>query len=702
MKLIFSSILLIFSFTLFSQGKVSPWNEDGVRELAKNGSEQEILTSSSMLTQEGYLFYAEILADRLLEFKPNSSNYNYRKGFLMLEIRRDYTGAIPYFQMAILDTDPNFDMYSTSEKSAPTDSYYHLARCYHYNEELDKAEQQYTNFITNSKKRSERIPEAELRLLQLQTARKLMKEPVNVYLKNIGDQVNTEYPEYSSVISLDGSALFFTSRRPWDKNETDEFRDPSLNQYTEDIYVSYMDYDSTWTQPVRLKFCKPERNEATSAVSMDERRIYLYQDDKGNGDMYFTDFYLEKFNEITFIEDKNINTDYWETHCMVSNDGSLMFIVSDKPGGFGGRDIYMSKRKGDGSWSKPENLGPEINGPKDDDAPFISIDNKQLYFATNDSRSIGGFDIMMSEQNKDGKWGTANNLGYPFNSTNDDIFYTTTVDGLRGYMTSYRPDGNGEKDIYEIKNEYLGVKTICVLDGTIKTLDGSPLPEEFAINVNVNCDDCDSTENNRLIFPRLRDGKFITGLKPCKTYTLQYKDATTGNIMGEESFTTKCDVEYEVIKRELILDVPNRKIIFPKDTVQEIPDVIVKNYPNVEFMHYFEYNKNKLSVTKGELNDFVKSIEKQLADGRESITINIYSSASSVPTKTYETNDKLAKIRAENMKSDLMSYFEKESSLKAKVNVVIVTAIVQGPNYVKDATDISKYRPYQYVGLKTE
>ena len=172
--------------------------------------------------------------------------------------------------------------------------------------------------------------------------------------------------------------------------------------------------------------------------------------------------------------------------------------------------------------------------------------------------------------------------------------------------------------------------------------------------------------------------------------------------MGEESFTTKCDVEYEEIKRELILDVPNKKILFPKDTIQDVPEVIVADFPNIEFMHYFDYNKNKLTVKKGELNDFVKNVEKQLKDGREKITINIYSSASKVPTKTYETNDKLTSIRAENMKYDLMNYFEKESEYKDKVNVVIVTTVVQGPEYNKDSSDKSKYRPYQYVGLKTE
>jgi hypothetical protein len=194
----------------------------------------------------------------------------------------------------------------------------------------------------------------------------------------------------------------------------------------------------------------------------------------------------------------------------------------------------------------------------------------------------------------------------------------------------------------------------------------------------------------------------MTGLKPCKTYQISYFNATDNLVMYEETFTTKCNVNYQEIVRNYILDVKNKQFVFPKDTVQEIDPVIASTHKNVEFIHYFDYNKNKLYTNRGELKDFVKEVEKQLKDGREKVTINIYSSSSKVPTKTYESNENLAKIRAENMKYDLTTYFDNIPGLKGKVNVVIVTAIVDGPEYNKDFKDKDKYLPYQFVGLKTE
>lgn len=699
-------VLLLFSLLIgvntFAQEPEDGITEELVRQIAETENEATLVKEASAFMQEGYLYFSEILVDKLLEYNAESPNYNYRKGFLMLKIRKDYLGAKKYLEKAILDVDPNYDAYSPREKRAPTDAFYHLGKCYHLDEDVTKAHEMYSKFMEVSKSSSELVPVAKMNLQQCNVARYAMNNPKDVYLKNIGPVINTSDPEYSPVISLDGGSLYFTSRRPWPNKETESMRDPAINQYPEDIYVSYLNFeDSTWTTPEKLEFCQPRRNEATIAISSDERKIYVYMDSTGFGDIYYTDFFHAKFNKIEAMTIPKLNTEHWETHSMMTHDQKSLYFVSDRPGGYGGRDIYVVHRKENGSWSEPMNLGPKINGPFDEDSPFISIDNKTLYYATNGEKSMGGFDIMRSDLQSDGSWSEGMNLGYPINSTNDDAFYTTTIDGRRGYMTSFRAGGHGEKDIYEIYNDYLGVKDLAVLKGVVKTVDDKPIPEDFAINVKLVCVDCDESANNKLVYPRLRDGIFMTGLEPCKTYRLEYKNVTDELEMGNESFTTLCDTAYQEIYKELLLDVDKKMIIFPEDTL-ELDTVAVSSFNNLEFMHYFAYNKNKLNVKRGKLKQFVKDVEDQLNGGREEITINVYSSASHVPTKTYDTNEKLTKLRAENMKYDLIQHFENDEKYKGRVNVVIVTAIVQGPEYTDDYRDKEKYFPYQYVGLKTE
>jgi tetratricopeptide (TPR) repeat protein len=690
--LITISTCLFIELLSFSQE-----TELDVRTKVLSMTEVQLLAEASMYTQDGFLYFAEILTDKLITFKPESPNYNYRKGYLSLEIRKDYVSAIPFLEKAVKSVSSNYDMYSTREKDAPTDALYHLASCYHLNQQIDKAEEYYNKFISESKKNSELIPVTKLKLTQCQVAKQQIAAPVNVFLRNIGTPVNTAYPEYSPVVSLDGSALYFTSRRPWANGETDDFKDEAINQYPEDVYVSYSDFDSSWTEPVRLEFCMPSRNEATAAVSSDEREIYLYEDTTGFGDIYYTDFYHAKFQDIKKLELEGVNTDDWETHAMMSHDKQMFFFTSDREGGYGGRDIYMLKLEGD-QWSKPINLGPRINGPNDEDAPFISIDNKTLYFASNGAKSIGGFDILYSSMSSDGTWEESKNIGFPFNSTNDDIFYTTTIDGLKGYMTSFRNGGFGDKDIYEIHNEYLGVNNVAVLKGRIKTADDKPIPEDFAINIRLICVDCDNTNAQRLIYPRLRDGVFVTALQPCKTYRLEYMNVTDKKIMGEDGFTTECTQEYQEIYKELILDVDKRTIVIPS---KEKDPIETPEFQPLEFMHYFTYNKNVISTSEGALKVFVEGIAKQIANGRESIVVSIYSSASNVPTSTYVTNQNLAHVRAENIKKELAKYFDNNPNLKGKVTVIVGSELVQGPDYEKDAGNRDKYKPFQYVGLKT-
>src|SRR5690606_887202 len=122
------------------------------------------------------------------------------------------------------------------------------------------------------------------------------------------------------------------------------------------------------------------------------------------------------------------------------------------------------------------------------------------------------------------------------------------------------------------------------------------------INVKLICVDCDQPNSERLIYPRLRDGVFMTALEPCKTYKLEYMNVTDNVVMGDDGFTTECTQEYQEIYKELILDVDKRTIVVPVDETDP-----TDGYPPLEFMHYFTYNKNVISTTEGDLKTFVEN-----------------------------------------------------------------------------------------------
>jgi len=690
-------LLILFSVFLFNSFGQSIDNE--ITKIIANGNESQLLKESSKYIQNEYYFHANKLVDKLLEKNNASSNYNYRKGFLLTKINNQFSEAIPYFEKAKEHVSLNFDVFSANEKNAPIELYYYLATCYHKKFELEKAKEFYSKFISLAKDKSELKELSKLKLMQCEYASTQNEMNASIKIKNMGNTINSEFPEYTPVISLDGTSLYFTARKKWKKNE--QTTDPSTNLPFEDIYVSYMNIDSIWSKPEKLSFCLPNRNEASVSISSDERQLYLYQDTTGNGDIYSTEINSKKKNKIDIVAIKGLNTEFWETHCYFSQDKNLLFFSSDRPGGFGGRDLYFMRKNSPNEWTIPENMGPNINSKYDEDAPFLSADNKTLYYASNGPKSMGGFDILTSE-NENGNWSVSKNMGTPVNSSNDEIYYTSTYDGSRGFFTSDRPNGFGEKDIYEIINTSIPSKKTILFEGHIKTADNSSLPNDLFLELDFKCEGCDEVEKNQKIYPRLRDGLIFFGLKPDKTYEMTYtKDDGSSDLFGE-SITTSSLNDNEKIVRNFIYDPKTKTIRLIKDSIKEIKEVVISTFKNLEFLHYFEYNKNKITTRRGDLKKFLKEIIEQLEKGRNTITVNIYSSASTVPTKAYQSNEELTKMRAENLKYDLITYFEENPAYKGRVNIVITSAIVDGPPYDADADKLEKYTPYQFVGLKTE
>lgn len=556
--LLMKKFVLLTTWIVLQLAAFGQLSNADIEALVKDPNTSKLLKTNSELLLNGAFKQSAILAEELVRREPENANFQYRLGYAYLQYHHEIEKPINHLKIATQRTAKRYDSSSEKETNAPYDAIYYYGWALHRAEKVDEAVLEYRKFLELADKKNVLYPYAELKLQQCAVARELLVNTSNDKLRNLGSVINSEGPDYSAVVALDGSALYYTSRRMWPDSSNASYLDPQTNNYLEDIYVSFLDVDDEWSEPLMMDFCKPDQNEATVSVSIDERRIYLYNDITGNGDVYFTQFLRGKFNDISLVEKNGVNTKDWEPHLMVSPDGNTLFFVSDRDGGIGGRDIYRIVKLPDGRWSEPMNLGPKINTPFDEDAPFVAIDNKTLFFASNGPKSMGGFDLFISILDENGEWSDPINMGSPINSTGDDAFYTTTADGLTGYITSFRKGGMGHLDLYEVQHVDRMTDNIAVLKGQIFVKDDKPLPEDIAITLK--CLNCDKAES-RTVFPRLRDGVYFSKLEKCKEYEASYSYENGNNVFHTERFKTNCENEYEEIYRPVLLILDEMKIV---------------------------------------------------------------------------------------------------------------------------------------------
>jgi hypothetical protein len=162
---------------------------------------------------------------------------------------------------------------------------------------------------------------------------------------------------------------------------------------------------------------------------------------------------------------------------------------------------------------------------------------------------MGGFDIFMSRRIDDNNWTAPINMGYPVNSVKDDIYFTTTADGLLGYLSSNRNGGNGESDIYEVQFVTQEIKNSFILSGKVST--GNGLTVNRGVTLELSCSNCDSNRK-KFIKPRIRDGFYISGLEPCREYTLEVLDSNK-KVISTEKFETSCDTNIQKVVKDIII-----------------------------------------------------------------------------------------------------------------------------------------------------
>lgn len=288
-------------------------------------------------------------------------------------------------------------------------------------------------------------------------------DSIKVKINKLGPNINTPYDEYAPNISADGLVLFFTSKKPFTEKEK------SKNKASkEKIYVSKRNSpNAEWGPAIPLSdsINIPTKNVSNIAISNDGQRLLIYFDDKGNGEIYES---VLKGTEWSVPKSLGppINTVYHESSASFSPDGKTIYFISNRKGGKGGRDIWVSTKTESGQWTEPQNLS-DLNTGEDEEAVYIHPDGKTLYFSSKGYKGLGGYDIFVSKY-EDGKWSTPENMGPPINTPGDDYFLVVNAEGTKGYMASSGSENN--RDIYEVIFEKKKANLLLV-KGTVKDAD---------------------------------------------------------------------------------------------------------------------------------------------------------------------------------------------------------------------------------------
>ena len=374
-----------------------------------------------------------------LDFDPNNAQAHFMAGkSIMLTVHKEE--ALPHFLTAI-ELDPQVD----------EEAFYYIGMAYHHVYMFEDAIEYYQ---LHRKKlirsldfeKSKQIIEVDRKIFECRNAEIYLSHPVDVTITHLTTSINGEHPDYAPAIDADETIMVFTSRR--EDNVNSIVADD--HEYYEDVFIAFKDGDEFGEAqnigaPINTNF-----HNASISLSPDGKELFLYSSING-GDIYESirqdDGSWSRPEPIP----GEVNSPYLENSVSETADLQTLYFTSDRPGGYGGTDIYVSTKERNGDWGEPENLGPIINTEMDEDGVFISANGEHLYFSSNGHAGMGDLDIYKAVKDAEtGEWSRPVNLGYPINSVENDIYFTLSGDEKTAYYSSVGLETAGEQDIYKI------------------------------------------------------------------------------------------------------------------------------------------------------------------------------------------------------------------------------------------------------------
>ncbi|MES2835972.1 MAG: OmpA family protein [Bacteroidota bacterium] len=626
----------------------------------KNDFEDIFNEAEKYFPSEKTAYYADLsenskkaipLYAELLKLEPRNANVNYKMGRCYLNSRTEPLKAIPFLELAVKSTSVNYKQ-GYEEKNAPILAYVFLADAYHLNYKFDAAitnYQKYNKLALTTKVKPEELKEIDRKIEICKTAKLLVAKPVSFKIDNLGNTINSAYPDYSQVVSADESVLIYTSRKPGSVGGDIDVD----GNYAEDIYISNKT-ENGWQAAENIgKSINTKSNEASIGMSVDGQQVFIYKDDNSDGNIYSTTLDGDEWSKPEKLN-PNINTEHWEPSAFVSADGNVLYFTSNRPGGFGGRDIYKSHMNKNKEWGPAINLGSTINTAYEEDSPFIHPDGVTLFFSSTGHKTMGGFDIFSTKMLDNNTWTAPKNVGYPINTTGDDIYYSVSPDKKRAYFSSFRKDGLGEKDIYAITFELPDeCPSLSLFKGVVLDADGKP-----AKQVQIVISDNETGEEVGTYYTNKKTGKYFFILPPGKNYNISYE--SNGQLFYSENRNVVKDPKYCEFQKEITLPA---LIIGAKVVLDNI---------------FFEFDKAILTPASNvELGKVLRFL-----NNNPNLIVEISGYTDSEGTEEY--NSKLSRERAEAVVVYLVNKGIKAERLSAKG---YGETNASAPNQNKDGSD---------------
>ncbi|HEV7232530.1 MAG TPA: hypothetical protein VGO45_14430, partial [Bacteroidia bacterium] len=374
---------------------------------------------------------------QLLTDDPKNDKYNYRVGVCYLNTNINRKKAVTYFEF--VTGLPKYD----------PDAMYLLGRSYAFAYRFDDALKCYNKFKAEGRGTSDNLKDVDREIQNCYNAKELMKFPLDVTFENLGKNINTQYADYWPFVPSDESFLIFNSKRP-DGGAVMEMD----GEYASGIFMSKV-INGVYSKAKNIgpPINTSEGDEEVIGLSASGEEMLVYYDNmQGVGDIYLAEADKKGNFKKADILDPAINSpNGFEISAAITNDGQTIYFTSDRKGGLGGTDIWVSHRLPTGHWGEATNMGPDVNTEMDEDFPSISPDGKTLYFSSKGHTTMGGYDIFKLDWDElHHKWTGLKNLGYPINTVEDNMNFRISETGRFGYISAIRDEGLGDLDIYRV------------------------------------------------------------------------------------------------------------------------------------------------------------------------------------------------------------------------------------------------------------